>query len=212
MLGVSARWLPAVLSVLALAGGNAFAARSGSNSPASTSMQPVAQSTGHSGSIGSGAGAMALCSSHLSYAHDVVRGNNGQSPSQWSLGVAGMLLTGCRFLWLVAVACLLSYGQYWQTALARLRCLHHDYERTGPSLLTVAPVTDSQIPSCMNVCQQAMRKVDGQRNVNAAKALAIIALASDSLESRPAPALSPPLPSLSRLEFAQLGRGPPPVF
>lgn len=197
MLGVSARWLPIVLSVLAISGGNALAASGRKSGRAVVGVEPAA-----GGWLAAPVSVQAMdprCSIPT------------RVSSKRSLLAAGMSPGSWRLLWLMLAACLLSYGQYWQAALARLRWACYNEQRSRASLATKIPIADSQIPTCMNVCQQAMRKMKGESDLSKARTLVNPAPVLDALESCPAPTPSLSLPSSSLLVFAQLGRGPPPV-
>lgn len=210
VLEVTGRWLPAVLSLVLLAGVSAFAAKSeGSGPVAKGNPQPevelVSESVAALSLIDSGDGCVSLGAGRAL----------STSQASWlaSPNPLGIIWTplASRLIWLVVAACLLSYGQGWRSATPRLR--QHDCPKghARPLALAALSLSESQIPTCMCVCQQAMRKVNDKRDLNRAQPLAVPTRVLDGLESRPAPILRSPLAFSSLLEFAQLGRGPPPV-
>ena len=207
MFRVSARWSWIVLSLLAAAGGNVFAAGDGSGTLTAAGVEPAVQWVWDA----------STCSDPGTIEHispSVVKTPCAVLPSllpDRSLRVMSMSLASGRFLWLMLAACLLSYGQYWQASLARLRWTHRSGQCSRPASPAQAPVVDSQIPTCMNVCQQAMRKINDESDLSRARAFVGPVWALDISESRPALIPSPPLPSSSPNVSAQLGRGPPPV-
>ncbi len=201
MLGVSGRWLPVVVVLLA-AGGYAFAAESeGSGPVAKTVPQPAVESVYGAGSHG---GENTFLVPPVSC--QSARMSLGTGP------LAGVydLPASCRLLWLMAVAGLLSYSHFWCGAASRWCQPRRPQRHSQPPDLPAAEL-ESQIPTCMIVCQQAIRRVDRKREINIAQTLPAPKQVSDPLESRPAPTLRPMLVFSSLLEFAQSGRGPPPV-
>jgi hypothetical protein len=203
---VSARWLPVVLFVLAIAGANAFAANDASNSfmavePETEGVLPAC----FSGGLEATEGTRFLASNP----RDNSPVSFPASISSRSLGVLGISLASGHFLWLMLAACLLSYGQYWQATWARLRCSDVAQQDSQPPALSEDSIVDSQISTCMYVCQQATRKMSDESDPDHARALVGLALVLEMSGSRPALILSPSLPSLSPLVSAQLGRGPP---
>ena len=81
-----------------------------------------------------------------------------------------------------------------------------------PRLLSAAmPPFRLQIPTCSTLCQQAMRGVKGKKGTNAARAVIVPPRVLVRLRSRPASIAHSRVFLSSLLEFAQQGRGPPPV-
>jgi hypothetical protein len=113
---------------------------------------------------------------------------------------------------LVAVDSLLSNGPGWLGDVPHVcrRQDHHGGHWQSPRSSAVTPLSESQIPTC-SLYQQAMRGMNDKRGMNAARAVLVPPRILDRLEPRPASSANPRVFLSSLLEFAQLGRGPPPV-
>lgn len=205
MLRVSGRWLPVALSLLTAAGVNAFAAESEGSGPVpKVASYPAVESAARSVETSLRVGS--------ENASTLLRADAALLPiAPGSLGVVWTSPTSGRLLWLIAAAYLLTCSQGWRAVTPRLLRRCHAEGHPQPPRAAVTALLESQIPTCMIVCQQAMRKMNDKRDLNRAQALVVRTRLSDPLESRPASTLRPPLFFSSLLEFAQSGRGPPPV-
>lgn len=93
-----------------------------------------------------------------------------------------------------------------------LRASHASLHDTAKSFATnflvagctaaTVPLSDWQIPTCMDVCLQAMREMDDQRDISIARALAVYLRLSGPLRSCPASIPRSSLLISSLLEFA----------
>ena len=203
MLGTGGRWLPVVLPLLLMVRVDTALAQSGGNDPtAKTDPKPAVRKTlGLAGAFGPVASHLGFdsqrvvpglftpacpvydgASSSSSYRHAVP-----EVPEPFSMALVGSV------------------------CIALVHDSHHGRHGQAPCFSAVIPLSGSQIPTCISLYQQAMRELNDRRGMNAARAIAPPPRVSDLLEPRPASIANPRVFLSSLIEFAQLGRGPPPV-
>jgi hypothetical protein len=71
----------------------------------------------------------------------------------------------------------------------------------------VVPLCESQIPTCISLCQQAMKRINDKNGLNTARAVIIRSWVVERSKLRPASIVNPRALLSSLLDCAQWGRG-----